>query len=747
MLENEEIENQKVLLTTHRETLAILLQQRAMFGTVYAPPAILHGINQSRSEIKRIKEVLRFYGCDVENRSNDSEDKDLPSLFHAPETERERRNRVVMLKKVHHYWVKGVLENSLHRAALINLGMEYNLDAVAYPWEMMVERLDSSSYALPQGTHIAKVFDDLHNELLILGMPGSGKTTMLLELARTLIARAEQDNFHPIPVVFHLSTWAEQCSPMDIWLIEELNARYDVPRKVGQAWIDHNQVLPLLDGLDEVRLSVRNACVESINSYRQEHGMVGVVVCSRIADYATLTAKLKLCGAVILQPLTNSQIDNYLEHAGDQLVAMRTLLHEDNEMRIFANTPLMLSIMTLAYQGMPFDDLPEHVSLDARRKHLFETYVQRMLKRRGGDSRYSLEQTRHWLSWLAGQMVECGQTVLYLEKMQPNWLSLEHRLYSLLAGLVSGISFGVILSLGGVLFFSLILGFDQGVIVGLIFGLIGGSVFTIFSGRESGRLENIKPAESLRWSLRQAVIRTRWRVPVMVFGFGLAGWLQAIMGGGVLGSLFGGLAGGLALGLGAGVILRFDKGLLAGLIVGLGCGIVNGLVGGPVGGIIGGLGVGLIVGLGIFLMASTVADEISIKNNPNEGIIRSARNGVIFGLIFGSVFGLGIGIIASLISNSVFGLASALGIFLSSGLVFGLLSGGTAVVQHSALRLGLAWKNYAPLKYVQFLDYATERILLRRVGGGYIFAHRMLLEYFANSEPKNQHKNGSDGAE
>ena len=36
-----------------------------------------------------------------------------------------------------------------------------------------------------------------------------------------------------------------------------------------------------------------------------------------------------------------------------------------------------------------------------------------------------------------------------------------------------------------------------------------------------------------------------------------------------------------------------------------------------------------------------------------------------------------------------------------------------------------------PWNYVKFLDYAAERILLRKVGGGYIFIHGMLLEYFA----------------
>jgi hypothetical protein len=31
-------------------------------------------------------------------------------------------------------------------------------------------------------------------------------------------------------------------------------------------------------------------------------------------------------------------------------------------------------------------------------------------------------------------------------------------------------------------------------------------------------------------------------------------------------------------------------------------------------------------------------------------------------------------------------------------------------------------------------DYAADRIILRKVGGGYIFIHRMVMEYFAALE-------------
>lgn len=37
-----------------------------------------------------------------------------------------------------------------------------------------------------------------------------------------------------------------------------------------------------------------------------------------------------------------------------------------------------------------------------------------------------------------------------------------------------------------------------------------------------------------------------------------------------------------------------------------------------------------------------------------------------------------------------------------------------------------------PLRYAAFLDYAADCLFLRKVGGGYMFIHRMLLDYFAS---------------
>jgi DNA polymerase III delta prime subunit len=606
-----------------------------------------------------------------------------------------------MLQKVHDFWVKGVLENSLHKAALIDLGMAYQPDAVAYPWEMVVERPDATPQPLPQGTPIASVFDELRGELLILGSPGSGKTTMLLELARTLIKRAQQEETHPIPVVFNLSSWAEKRPPLADWLVEELNARYDVPRKVGQAWIDHDQVLPLLDGLDEARQDARDACVEAINAYRQEHGLIGMVVCSRVADYAALTAKLKLRGAIMVQPLTDEQIDWYLAQAGDQLSAVRTLLHEDAEMRVFANTPLMLSIMSLAYQGVSTHALPEPASLNAQRRHLFDTYVERMLRRRGGDQCYTPEQTRHWLSWLAGRMVEQGQTIFYLDQMQPDWLQslTQQQVVTLGTSGLLGIMGGLIFVLGSMLSG----GLNNGIFV--LLGFL--CVSTLFGGL-LGYSEKIKPIEATRWSLTELKAelssfliagikwRSRW---ITIIGFGLV----AVLGGAIVGGVTGAVMGGT---------------------VGI-----------------------LVIFWGAIWIGGVSRREVSLRTTPSQGVYRSVRIALISGLIGMSIVllnGLLVGMLFSavhigLILGAVGGCIGGLGVALKNG--------GLAVLQHYTLRLILWFCDSIPLNYVHFLDHAAERILLRKVGGGYIFVHRMLLEYFAGLEPEQQRKNESEAAQ
>ena len=92
---------------------------------------------------------------------------------------------------------------------------------------------------------------------------------------------------------------------------------------------------------------------------------------------------------------------------------------------------------------------------------------------------------------------------------------------------------------------------------------------------------------------------------------------------------------------------------------------------------------------------------------------------------------MGIIVLIGLLVGLVDGLSYWLLAGLSAGLLVGLLKGGLASLRHYVLRFLLWRTGSVPWHYVPFLDYAAERILLRKVGGGYIFIHRLLLDYFA----------------
>jgi hypothetical protein len=78
------------------------------------------------------------------------------------------------------------LENSLRQAVLIALDMRYQQAVLADPRNLHLHRFGAPDQPLPPGTSISRVFDSVQGELLILGAPGAGKTTMLLELTSDL---------------------------------------------------------------------------------------------------------------------------------------------------------------------------------------------------------------------------------------------------------------------------------------------------------------------------------------------------------------------------------------------------------------------------------------------------------------------------------------------------------------------------------------------------------------------------------
>lgn len=147
-------------------------------------------------------------------------------------------------------------------------------------------------------------------------------------------------------------------------------------------------------------------------------------------------------------------------------------------------------------------------------------------------------------------------------------------------------------------------------------------------------------------------------------------------------------------------------------------GLIAGLIVWPIGfwlnqeltsGLLFGLIVGLIVGLlSAFLKLHPVERTGFRWTDVSSRKSAALRDGLTGGLIVGLLLGL------------LFGLSG------------GLISGGMFALKHFVLRLFLWKSGSAPLRYVAFLAQARDLLFLHQVGGGYIFTHRLLREYFVS---------------
>lgn len=705
------------------------------------------------------------------------------SYKHSPLDADELRDLKIMLGKVKHFWVEGVLENTIRRAGLLELGKDTQPQAVENPWEAVLELPFEGTRTIAPGKNISDVFEDVERSVLILGQPGSGKTTTLLTLVRELVARAERQPAQPIPVVFHLSSWVDPKQSLDIWLVDELSDKYQIPKKIGKDWLQHQRLLLLLDGLDEVRGENRAACVEAINRFGKDTGLPGMVVCCRLEQYEELKVKLTLNGAICLRPLTDAQIDAYVEQAGAELAGLRTALRQDSGLQELARSPLMLNVMCLAYRGYGAEHLAGRESTADRTKHLFTTYIDLMFRKRGKAAlAYPRERTLGGLSWIARRLSERNQTMFLIEDLQPSWLSdgVQRWAYlaglSLVLGLLIGLAniaywWGSIASKGGLQEGESILWLTAMPLWCLAFGLIEDL------GSRSGRpvLERAPPG------IRRAVVK----------GFVSAGlWLLVVLAafwwykdvaqpenseavgrhllwaGVCIVLLLSAIGRNRSINYNIKTVesLRWSlgnawQGALLGLLGGL---VVGGVVfiipsydpsydlGDkkwifPVGFATVGAGLGTILGgLKPYVLEG--------KTRPNQGIRLSLKMAVLMGLhatwliaIVMAFYWLGFpdhfappAQLAPIefyfdITDSRSPLNTALRLFIAMFTVIFLWFGGLDVIKHYVLRAVLSASGQTPWNLSRFLEQARGLNLMQRVGSAYIFVHRRLLEHLAAS--------------
>jgi hypothetical protein len=418
----------------------------------------------------------------------------------------------------------------------------------------------------------------------------------------------------------------------------------------------------------------------------------------------------------------------------------------------------MLNVIRLAYResGAPAETTPAAPVLPAgtpgaARRHLFAAYVRRMLQRRGGSGPYPAGQTESWLTWLAQKMFQHNQTIFLLEQLQPGWLPTRGQRWLFLLSYRTFESLGI-----GLLIWALILFYQTyapeiaskgpGLVTGLL-PLSGGSgvwLGAMLIALGLSGMVAVFDGFYFEWLNRQAgstqVARFQLGRHLMVAG--LAAVIPAMI---ILtaspDSFWVALYWGLVSGVGYGLlsylahgqsfqeeIQAVEKvswswpGALKGAGLGLMAGIVLQIVGWQ---LIGTAARGeMLWGIAFLIAGAVQGRSLEMKHTPNQGIKLSAKNGLFAGVLAGLVSGLMGWLTLDGYNGLRFGLAALI--------IWWLCCGGSNVIKHFLLRL-LLWANGdMPWDYARFLDYAAKQVLLRKVGGGYIFMHRLLQTYFAN---------------
>ena len=190
------------------------------------------------------------------------------------------------------------LENDIHHACYQEIELKTN-DTLAKPWHFI--KKTSKRFGDKKQKHytIEEILDKyLGGGILLLGGPGSGKTTTLNYIALKFLSAAKSDLNAQIPVILNLSQWGKNARSkkgeeqsedvkndplleIESWIAHMLlntdGIKLDI--ELTQKWIKEEKFIYLLDGLDEANEDNRIRLVERLNTFLSTRANIPLVLC------------------------------------------------------------------------------------------------------------------------------------------------------------------------------------------------------------------------------------------------------------------------------------------------------------------------------------------------------------------------------------------------------------------------------------------------------------------------------------
>lgn len=228
----------------------------------------------------------------------------------------------------------------------------------------------------PKGYYndVREAYIDFQGRLLLLGEPGAGKTISLLLFIRDSIIRRLQDISQPLPILGIVPTWTnEPGRSFSDWL----QSSYGAPDNV-KSILDSGNALLILDGLDELipeglsSVDPQTIFVQELPSNNK------IVLTCRVRTSQFLTDYFPLNGAVLVSPLTENQIKQYLDPFKD----LKSLIDSECELTNLLDTPFMLCLFAEAFHDADKHELDSLLLGLQDKFHLKDKIVERGVRSR-----------------------------------------------------------------------------------------------------------------------------------------------------------------------------------------------------------------------------------------------------------------------------------------------------------------------------------------------------------------------------
>lgn len=320
--------------------------------------------------------------------------------------------------------------------------------------------------------------------LVILGGPGTGKTTLAMQLLLHLLASRTAGE--PVPVLLPVASWDIQRFPrLQDWLADRLAHEYPALHSaalggdVVRALTERGHILPVLDGLDEHSPSAQARVIIALNRSLADDDQL--ILTSRTAEFsaAISTAGDVVTSAAVLEPrpLSPAQAADYLArclppHPGPAWQRILTELRAVSRpaesappqtpggpaaaLAEVVSTPLGLWLVRAVYVDQPTDPAPllnpaSFPTAARLRSHLLDRLIPALLAARPPSGKpgdlfrprraYRPADVQRWLTHLAHHLHHLGTRDFAWWHLARH--TLRPRTLGAMLGLTYGLAYGV----------------------------------------------------------------------------------------------------------------------------------------------------------------------------------------------------------------------------------------------------------------------------------------------------------------